>query len=158
ISTSMLGAALRADDTANDWLRRFHQGERAIIEQLYVDHYAVVASAVSKIVGGSDRDTVIHEVFVGLLERPAMREGFRGGSIAAWLTPAARNRAIDLMRRRRREQIVLDELGALDRPDRLEDIDLAAAVRQQLAAFRATLPPAWWPVFDACFVQQQSQR
>src|SRR5262249_11692981 len=138
------------------WLRRFHDGERALIEQLYVDYFPTVASAIGGIVGGSDRETVIHEVFVRLIEHADMRAGFRGGSIAAWLTTVARNRAIAIVRRRNREQVVLGQLGAPEA--RLEDTDLAAAARRRLAQFRATLPPAWCAVFDACFVQQLSQR
>ena len=153
----MLGATWGANATDDDWVRRFHRGDRAVIEQIYVDYFATIESAISRIVDGPERETVIHEVFVRLLERPEMREGFRGGSIAAWLTTVARNRAIDVVRRRTRETAVLD---ALDRDDRDDDepTDLAEAARRQLAAFRVTLPEEWRAVFDACFVEQRSQR
>jgi RNA polymerase sigma-70 factor (ECF subfamily) len=153
----MLDVAVNANATDDDWLRRFHRGDRAVIEQLYLDCFATVEVAISRIVAGPDRETVIHEVFVRLLERSEMRQGFRGGSITAWLTTVARNRAIDLVRRRNRETAVLDEV-ALERPHREADSSIAAAAQRQLAAFRVTLPPKWRAVFDACFVEQRSQR
>jgi RNA polymerase sigma-70 factor (ECF subfamily) len=154
----MFGATLDTTAAPDDWLRRFHAGDRRVIEQLYVDHYPIVASAVAGIVRGPDHETVIHEVFVGLLERQDMREGFRGGSIAAWLVTVARNRAIDAVRRRDRERAAVGALRAIEVEDRVDDLDVAAAARRRLAEFRATLPASWCPVFDSCFVQRMTQR
>src|SRR5262249_35194344 len=148
-------AELATTAAPDDWLRRFHAGERPVIEQLYVDYFRTIAAAISGIVDGPDRETVIHELFGSLLERQGTRESFRGGSIAAWLATAARNRAIDLVRRRRRERIAIGELGSSG-DERIEADDVAATARRRLAEFRATLPAAWCTIFDACFVRQLS--
>jgi RNA polymerase sigma-70 factor (ECF subfamily) len=153
----MIGATLDANAIDEEWLRRFHRGEREVIRQLYVDYFATVSAAIASVVDGPDRETVIHEVFVRLIERAEMRESFRGGSVAAWLTTIARNRAIDLVRRRKRETAAIDEV-ALDPGVPTEDRSVAATARRQLAAFRVTLPAEWRAIFDACFVEQRSQR
>jgi RNA polymerase sigma-70 factor (ECF subfamily) len=156
--TAMLGATFDRAGSADDWTRDFHAGERRVIEQLYVDYYSTVSAAIGVVLRGPDRETVIHEVFATLIEHREMREAFRGGSIAAWLTTVARNRAIDLVRRRGRERTAIGELRAIEREDRVDDLDVAAEARRQLSEFRATLRASWVPVFDACFVQRMSQR
>lgn len=151
---AMIAAAVpdRADEL---WLARFHAGERAVLESVYVEQFAGVAAAIAPIVGPTERETIIHDVFASLIAHREVRESFRGGSLGAWLRTVARNRALDHVRRMQRERLVL---SALDDAEPRVEPDVAAAARRELAAFRATLPTDWIGVFDACFVRQLSQR
>jgi RNA polymerase sigma-70 factor (ECF subfamily) len=150
-------AASTLPDRADAWLARFHAGDRAVLEQVYADHFAAVAAAIAPLLDAVDREAVIHDVFASLLARPEVRASFRGGSLAAWLCQVTRNRAIDLLRRRQREARALATL-ADDVPDAPIAEDVRAEARRALAAFRAELPSAWLDVFDACFVRGLSQR
>jgi RNA polymerase sigma-70 factor (ECF subfamily) len=152
----MLGATT-VPERVDDSLSRFHAGDRATLERVYADHFAVVEAAISPLLGASDREAIIHDVFAGLIARAEVRTSFRGGSLSAWLCHMARNRAIDLLRRRQREARVLATL-ADDIHDEPVAEDVRAEARRALAAFRAELPVAWLSVFDACFVRQLSQR
>jgi RNA polymerase sigma-70 factor (ECF subfamily) len=150
-------AASTISDPADDWLARFHAGDRGVLERVYADHFAVVEAAIASLLEDVDRETVIHDVFASLLARAEVRESFRGGSLVAWLCQIAKNRAIDLLRRREREARAIARLSdAVPEPPIGEDVRVEA--RRALAAFRAELPPAWLAVFDACFVRQLSQR
>jgi RNA polymerase sigma-70 factor (ECF subfamily) len=154
----MLAAtALGRNDSTADWLERFHAGDVSVLEAVYADCFAHVAAAIAPLLDAVDREAIIHDVFASLLERADMRASFHGGSIAAWLAQVARNRAIDLLRRRGREARVLAELGAEMR-DASADPSVGVEARRALVAFRAELPDAWRGVFDACFVRQISQR
>jgi RNA polymerase sigma-70 factor (ECF subfamily) len=105
---------------------------------------------------------VVHEVFYRLLTSREVRAGFRGGSLAAWLTTVARNQAIDHARRFGREETVAPEVAArlaeraTEGPEGIEDgID----ARRLLERFRRECVPARWDrVFVARFVDQLSQR
>src|SRR5260370_6609874 len=85
------------------WLRRFHAGDRAVIEEVYRQHFAVVQQAVGRILYGANRDTVVHELFLRLIANESMRRSFAGGSLSGWLRTVARNLAIDLQRPQQRE-------------------------------------------------------
>ena len=150
-------AALGHDDGTADWLDRFHAGDPAVLEAVYADCFASVARAIAPLLDAVDRESIIHDVFASLIERTGMREQFRGGAIAAWLAQIARNRAIDLLRRRGHKTHTLTKLGAeVTEPG--PDPSVTAEARRELAAFRNQCPEAWLGVFDACFVRQLSQR
>src|SRR6185295_10253134 len=91
-------------DENNDWIVAFHSGSRETFEHFYRDYFATVEAAVGRVLGGADRETVIHEVFYHLMTREEVQRSFSGGSIDAWLTTLAKNRAVDFARRRQREQ------------------------------------------------------
>lgn len=150
-------AALGRDDGTADWLDRFHAGDVGVLEAVYADCFTHVAHAIAPLLPPVDRESIIHDVFASLLERSDMRESFRGGSISAWLTQIARNRAIDLLRRRGREARVLAELET-EAHEAIPDPSVTTEARRALAAFRTVVPEAWLGVFDACFVRQLSQR
>jgi RNA polymerase sigma-70 factor, ECF subfamily len=139
------------DDT---WLARFHAGEREVLAQIYEEHFDDVYRAAGRIVGDSDQETVVHEVFCRLLANQGAREGFRGGSLAAWLTTLAKNQAIDFARRYHREA-ALDETHDPPAPS----ADDATEAKVLIERFRAeSLPAKWAAVFQARFLEQLSQR
>ena len=145
-------------EAAGDWLSRFHRGDRATFDALYREHFATVDGAVARTLRGADRETVVHEVFYHLMTNREARQGFQGGSIAAWLTTLARNKAIDFLRRQRREEPMgtdPEEFGAAPDSERFE---LKAEARLLLDQFRRTIvPPKWRSVFDARFLQELDQ-
>lgn len=142
----------------DDWLRRFHDGERAVMEEMYRDHYDVVSRAVGRIVGGADQETLVHELFFRLLHRREAREGFTGGSLAAWLTTLARNLALDHLRARGRE-VPFDAADAERLAGGAVDEQAAAEARDAIETFRRDwLPPGWERLFQLRFVERLSQR
>jgi RNA polymerase sigma-70 factor (ECF subfamily) len=144
---------------SDDWLSRFHAGKRSIMEECYREHFDAVMQAVGKMLSFADRETVVHEVFYRLLSDPAMRTSFQGGSLKAWLRTVARNRAIDYLRRHRRER-------ELD-PQAASELERSQARRREEAAEakllidrfrRKRLPEKLEPIFETRFLQQLSQR
>src|SRR4051812_31358893 len=97
------GEASRGISEDDNWLEQFHSGTPNAMEALYREHFVTVSRAVSKVLYGADKETVIHEVFYRLLTTPETRLGFKGGSLAPWLSTLARNQAIDCFRRRQLE-------------------------------------------------------
>jgi RNA polymerase sigma-70 factor (ECF subfamily) len=146
------------DDAAESevWLRRFHQGDRQILERVYREHFTTVARAVASL-GQADRETVIHEIFFRLLTQESLRLGFRGGDLGAWLTVVSRNHAIDFMRRRSRET----PAGTSFPPDearRAGSWEGHADASLLIDRFRKeVLPPKWAGTFELRFLRQLSQ-
>jgi RNA polymerase sigma-70 factor (ECF subfamily) len=139
-----------------DWLERFHRGDMDVLESCYRETFSIVQRTVGEMRGYADRESVIHEVFSRLLSQPAFRQKFRGGSFPAWLTVVARHQAIDYARKVRRE-VSLSAVTA-NLPS-LRSEGEAAEARLLVDKFRRTwLEPSWGSVFEACFVQQMSQR
>jgi RNA polymerase sigma-70 factor (ECF subfamily) len=138
------------------WVRRFHAGERAIIEEVYRQHYGTVARGVSILRRPADRETAIHEVFLRLLGDPGLRAGFREGDLGAWLRVVARNHAIDWARRSRREVVAAGDLGA--EPPVGDSGEARAHARVLVERFRREVLPAKWDgVFEARFLRQLTQ-
>ncbi len=151
----------RAGPTSEDWLSAFHAGDRRVLEQCYREHFVLVDARVGRVLrSGADRETVVHEIFYRLLSSAEVRQGFRGGSFAAWLSTVASHAAIDHARRRGRERPLSDhdaDAGAAagNGRDDAEDEIIAGLMLQR---FRAALPAEWLPVFEARFVHQLTQR
>jgi RNA polymerase sigma-70 factor (ECF subfamily) len=154
VAASADALALKLTDDA--WLARFHAGDREAMEECYRSHFATVERAVGRYVQGIDRETVIHEVFYRLLSTESLRQAFRGGSLAAWLSTVARNHAIDYARRRGREEL----LGNKSPWGYVEaGMDQAAEAHILVERFRKEyLPPKWEGVFRTRFIEQRTQR
>jgi RNA polymerase sigma-70 factor (ECF subfamily) len=143
----------------DDWLSRFHAGKRSIIEECYREHFDSVMQAVGELLSSADRETVVHEVFYRLLSDPGMRASFRGGSLRAWLRTVARNRAIDYLRRHRREQSLDSQAVSELQCGQAKKHDEEAEAKMLIDQFRSQhLPKKLEPVFEARFLQQLSQR
>lgn len=150
-----------------DWLSSFYEGDNQAIAAVYQVYFSTVRCSVERVLTqrcAADRETVIFQVFEGLLTRRKMREGFRGGRMDRWLTAVARNASIDFLRRHQRE--VLTDPQVLSAAHRAEvdegpDPEMIAQHREleaQVAEFRARhLPPKLEPVFEARFFKQLSQ-
>jgi RNA polymerase sigma-70 factor, ECF subfamily len=141
-----------------EWLRRFHDGETAILEELYRRGFHTMLADLTPLVGKADGETVVHEVFFRLLTQASLRQSFRGGRVDSWLGIVARNHAIDYLRRARREVPSGSELAALDTRVALSWEGNAQA-RLLVEQFRREVLPAKWAgVFEARFIHQLSQQ
>lgn len=148
---------MTADVSERRWLASFHAGERRTLEEFYREHYGTVDRAVGQVLGGADRETVVHEVFLRVLSDPELRQGLSGGSPAAWIRTVAKNQAIDFRRRANRE--IPDDRAEHRAEGEEPPGDGAAEARLLIEKFRSEiLPPKWAPVFEACFVRQMTQR
>jgi RNA polymerase sigma-70 factor, ECF subfamily len=143
--------------TPDDWLRRFHEGDRTIIETIYRENFTSVDRAVALLTSAADRETAIHEIFLRLLTRATLRASFQGGDFAAWLSVVAHNHAIDCSRQRRRE-VPADCAAAAGATPLVDSHASRVEARLMVERFRAeVLPKKWIAVFEARFIQQLSQ-
>lgn len=143
---------------ASDWLLRFHRGDRSTIEALYREHFDTVDGAVGRSLRGADRETVVHEVFYHLMTNAEARQGFHGGSLSAWLSTMARHKAIDYIRRQRREEPMGTDPEEFAGDVASQAFDRRTEARMLLQQFRETIvPPKWRSVFDARFLQELDQ-
>jgi RNA polymerase sigma-70 factor (ECF subfamily) len=142
-----------------DSLSLFHAGDRAVVERCYRQHFQAVFETVSRLLPKDDAETITHEIFYNLLSDATVRERFQGGHLSAWLQRVARNRAIDYLRRRRREVPEMGEDALSDPLFSGERMQEELAAKSLVERFRREcLPPKWAPVFDARFIRQLTQR
>jgi RNA polymerase sigma-70 factor, ECF subfamily len=138
------------------WLQRFHAGERDTLELVYRRHFQTVHGAVGSVLVGADRETVIHEVFLRVLNEAGFRQSFRGGDLGAWLAVVGRNHAIDYARRRNREAPAGIEVAAWRSTG--DDMARSSEARLLIERFqREVLPPQWRAMFEARFLRHLSQ-
>jgi RNA polymerase sigma factor (sigma-70 family) len=142
-------------------IKRFHDGDRQLLASLYRAHYVDVDRTVRRFCHGADSDAVIQQVFTMLLEQRGVRESFKGGNMAAWLTTIAANKAKDRLRRRKREVLMGDvhagdENAIVQQAQRRRDEDIHF-VRQALARYRKEhlhrLPKTLQQAFELLFDQ-----
>lgn len=138
----------------DDWLAQFHAGHARVLEACYREQFATVERAVGRVLRGADKETVVHEVFLRLISSETVRRGYRGGSLASWLSVLARNQAIDHARRSAKEQA-----HALREDEAAEDsVHDAIEARQLVEQFQRELPAKWLGVFQQRFLAQRDQR
>jgi RNA polymerase sigma-70 factor (ECF subfamily) len=139
-------------------LADFHAGSREAFAVCYRDHFAAVDRAVSRVLGGADKETVVHEVFLRLMTKPELRLAFQGGSLNAWLAAVARNHAIDYVRHQRLEQPAGAEADPPDITEDPADVERRTEARILVERFRRDhLPPKWAPVFELRFMRHIGQ-
>lgn len=93
--------AATADDA--ELAFRLRRGDAAALAALY-DRYASAVHGLTRSILRDDRlaEEATHDVFLGLWQQPQAFEPARG-SFGGWLLRVARNRAIDVLRRRREQ-------------------------------------------------------
>ena len=137
----------------------FHAGDRALMGRLYQESYQGVEAAVGCVLRGADRETVVQELYLRLLDRPNLRRNFAGGSIHAWLATLAHNLAVDYWRRHRRETSLAEDAVPVLADAQSRRMEERAALSVFIARFlREALPEEWGPIFQARFVEQLDQR
>jgi RNA polymerase sigma-70 factor (ECF subfamily) len=144
----------------DDFLTRFHAGDRDALAEAYRDHFQTVYGVAGRIVRGPDQETVVHDVFLALLTKREVRENFQGGSLSAWLTTVTRNKALDLARQQRRQREQLEAEAATQQPPGSESAtDDQIDARRLVEEFEKNhLPEKWSGVFQLRFLRQLTQR
>jgi len=151
-----MGAGSEAE---SGWLDRFHAGDRGILEGCYREHFRAVDLAVGQVLRGADRETMVHEVFLQLIERAEIRQGFQGGNFRGWLTTVSHHLAVDHWRRRRRERSWEDAPVEEASLEATRSVERGAEARLFAERYlRQRLPEAWLPVFELRFLGGLDQR
>lgn len=84
-------------------LEAFHAGHEGVIRAIYMQHGGALLRATCRYAGPAEAESVVHDVFVELLRNPTLRAQFVGGALTAWLRQIARLKALEHLRRARRE-------------------------------------------------------
>ena len=156
LATTVPSTTVEAARRDERWLTDFYAAHPSTMAALYREHFELVRSAVAPVLGGADRETVVHEVFFRLLSVEKLRFAYQGGSFTSWLFAVARHQAIDYARRRARETpdgLVPSREGCAVHVER----ELEARVLVQQFR-RDVLPAEWQDVFEARFMRQLDQR
>jgi RNA polymerase sigma-70 factor, ECF subfamily len=141
-----------------DSLAAFHAGGKVMFEAYYRDHFAAVDRAVGRVLSGADKETAVHEVFLRLMTSPELRLGFRGGSMAAWVSTVARNHAIDYSRRQKLERPLGFDADRADLEEDPSSVEQRVEARMLVERFRRDyLPAEWEAVFELRFLQHLGQ-
>jgi RNA polymerase sigma-70 factor, ECF subfamily len=102
-------------------------GKETAMAELYDRHSAVVYSVSLRVLGDTGAaEDVLQEVFLQLWRNPGLFDAGRG-NLAPWLAVIARNRSIDVLRKRRPESDVEDVVVSVE-PDMAGDADRAMAM------------------------------
>lgn len=95
--------AAEGDGLAGMDLVAFHAGDESVIRAIYLEHGAALLRETRRYAGPAEAEAVVHDVFVELLRNRALRAQFVGGAMAAWLRQIARLKALEHLRRARRQ-------------------------------------------------------
>jgi RNA polymerase sigma factor (sigma-70 family) len=134
------------------WRERFLRGDKDVIEEIYRATFEEVRRAAGTVLHEpADRDAVVHEVYLELLESRELRESHRGGALGAWLGAIARHQALDFARRESR----LTDLSAVDevsiKSDGLTDL------RRELIRFAERMDPERRRLVELRYVEGMTQ-
>jgi RNA polymerase sigma-70 factor (ECF subfamily) len=104
-------------------------GDQTAMAALYDRFSSIVYSVALRVLGDTGAaEDVLQDVFMQLWRNPASFDSSRG-SLGAWLTVIARNRAIDALRRRKPESDIEDVVVSVA-PDLAGDADRARAAEK----------------------------
>jgi RNA polymerase sigma factor (sigma-70 family) len=95
--------ATKADLGSEIDLEAFHAGHETVIRAIYLEHGTALLHETRRYAGPAEAEAVVHDVFVELLRNRALRAQFVGGALAAWLRQIARLKALEHLRRTRRQ-------------------------------------------------------
>jgi len=137
-------------DTEFD-LRAFHAGGEAAIREIYVAHADALLHDARRYAGPAEAEAVVHDVFVELLRNRHLRSQFTGGTLLAWLRQIARLKALEHLRRARRQPP-----PGFEETTGSNEADLEA--REVLARFiAACVPEAQRQFFQLRFLDRRTQ-
>lgn len=135
--TSNSETATGSEDTA--LLSRVGQGDESAMETVFRRYSSVVYSVALRILHDSGQaEDVMQEIFLQLWRKPAAFVQGRG-PLGAWLVVVTRNRAIDLLRRRKLTDSVDDVV--LASPINVADEAERNAMMEKVRGVLANLPP-----------------
>jgi RNA polymerase sigma-70 factor (ECF subfamily) len=106
---------------------RIHTGDEQAMAQLYDRYSSIVYSVALRVLGDTGgAEDVVQDVFMQLWRNPAAFDSSRG-SLPAWLAVIARNRAIDVIRKRRPEDDIAETIVSVE-PDLAGEAERARAI------------------------------
>jgi len=125
-------------------------GDQGAMAQLYDRYSSVVYAVALRVLGDAGAaEDVLQEVFLQLWRNPSAFDAARG-SLASWLAVITRNRAIDMLRRRKPETDIEDVIVSVA-PDLAGDADRARAAEKVRGIMvgmslsqRSALEMAYW--------------
>ena len=125
-------------------------GDQSAMAQLYDRYSSVVYAVALRVLGDTGAaEDVLQEVFLQLWRKPSAFDAARG-SLGSWLAVITRNRAIDLLRRRKPETDIEDVIVSVS-PDLAGEAERMRAVEKvrgvmggMTAAQRTALEMAYW--------------
>ena len=135
-------------------LAMIEQGDENAMADLYDRHSRIVFAAALRVLHErSAAEDVLQEVFLRVWRKPSGFEGARG-SLGAWLSVIARNRAIDVLRRRRPTDSV-DDVPLACPGDLSEHIEQRVMV-ERIRSLIQKLPPVQQRVLELAFFQDMT--
>lgn len=163
----LLPGATEADDV--ELTRRLRHGDAEAFAALY-DRYSSAVYGLTRTILRDDRlaEEATHDVFLGLWQQPHAYDASRGAFVA-WVLRVARNRAIDLLRRRREQPFATtvtdDGSPGVDGATWLIDPDpdpaeqaVSATTRHEVRAALADLPPDHRRLLELAYFGGLTQR
>jgi len=155
LSSALARAAPLVEPLSAEQLRRFHDGDAAVLAALFRAHAPRAVALMRRKLPSIDAEAAVQEAFVNLLSGAEQRRRFSGGSFAAFLCTLARCRGIDAWRR---EQPSAEAEAAGEPVDGDSSVDDRLAARELLEKFwQRSVPPAQKDFFKARFIEQQTQ-
>ena len=126
-------------------------GDEQAMAQLYEHYSAIVYSVALRVLGDSAAaEDVLQEVFMQLWRSPGIFDSARG-SLPGWLAVIARNRAIDLLRKRRTDTDIADVFLYCE-SDILRKMEWTGA-RVKIQDALALMPPAQRSALEMAFFE-----
>ena len=123
----MSPADLRPGLTDTALVSEIRSGKESAMAELYDRYSAVVYSVSLRVLGDTGAaEDVLQEVFLQLWRNPDLFDSSRG-KLAPWLAEIARNRSIDMLRKRRPESDLENVLLSVE-PDLAAEADRGAAM------------------------------
>jgi RNA polymerase sigma factor (sigma-70 family) len=141
---------MEADRATGIDVEAFHAGHEGVIRAIYLEHGAALLRETCRYAGPAEAESVVHDVFVELLRNRALRTQFVGGALAAWLRQIARLKALEHLRRVRRQPP--PELGP-----QAHCGEGSLEAREVLTRFLAEVPDAQKQFFGMRFLARQTQ-
>jgi RNA polymerase sigma-70 factor (ECF subfamily) len=124
-------------------------GDEQAMAQLYERYSSIVYAVALRILGDTGAaEDVLQEVFMQLWRTPEAFDSSRG-SLPAWLAVITRNRAIDLLRKRRPDTDIADVVVSCE-PDMLGGAEMSRSL-EKIRGTLGTMPPLQRTALEMAF-------
>jgi RNA polymerase sigma-70 factor (ECF subfamily) len=139
-----------------------HSGNQDAMAQLYARYSSVVYAVALRVLGDTAAaEDVLQEIFMQLWRKPESFDSGRG-NLAPWLAVIARNRAVDLLRKRRPQtelsetiiSVEPDLAGEADRSRAMEKV--RAVLKEMPAAQRSSLEMAYFEGYSHSEISEKT--
>jgi RNA polymerase sigma-70 factor (ECF subfamily) len=137
-------------------------GNQEAMGRLYDRYSSIVYSVALRVLGETAAaEDVLQEIFMQLWRNPSSFDATRG-NVAPWLAVVARNRALDLLRKRK-PQTEIEEITVSVEPDLAGDADrkrvtskIRSTLQQMPAAQRSALEMAYFEGYSHSEISEKT--